>query len=882
MTRRLKPGNFPRHGDMHGVLPPHSWVPYPGQLIQVRAGPNYAKTGQKEASLESLYEIFAVDMWNMPQKVPHIASYADLPPATGPKLPMPEFVIVNLMVPSYAPSLWGGPSDGEGWGLVIYGRLRPAVKEAWANGTPNNAMKLMAALAQSAEGSPLRKRFKIIASVLNPDDCGFSSTTASMVKKYNGKPFLVRTTSSFFTGENYFEIAVDAHNFGKPARIGLWGFRDVFTSVVFTGAFVVEGVDDDQLPEQVLMSAKFSKPDNARVDWFPDLSVEAEAEAEAPVPRALHLDDDESTSDSNSSSSASVEQDNATMVQERAPSPAPSPILRPASSPSRVSRSLESLPTVIEHGSPEGPRHVAEPLGDLVDGSSLPVTVEGEPVEGGMLLVNIDMDYFPNRSIFWFRDGVPLDESEGTVYMPGVEDVGKRIGVTVVSNDTPKEEAYPLWESASITPSPPEINDLRIQNCFVGSDAFVEYAYFGGQEGSTRSTWQRSRNGRWEQLPGYANKNAYMCTADDLLYHIKCTLTPVRYDGLVGEPREASEMCGLSDASRNDLIESLIAGRREFPVISIDGVATAQGLFGFNHRYLWVSNDVGHKLHTGRFRPSSLLLFDPNSDVLTAFYTDKNTDKDSRFTCRVPGHRERCQLVLCFRLYMAMAMEDLVPEFLGPEVSTDWRKGKFEAHQLEMSAMKKKPKSKPNCHHRLRLALERGPPPRYGQAIWNGRDAFSEDSVRRQRQDDLENGVGYREARDVLIAVMTCDQQATTTPLEGPAAGPPAATASYRPPARPVPTLISTGHPMTPNIRGPSVRLSTTTTTHRHLEARVEALSAEVRHLQALLAGQHGTGGAGLGVNGQLQPAIRTIFLLLAVLFFTLAWQLTPATTAEL
>lgn len=44
-------------------------------------------------------------------------------------------------------------------------------------------------------------RFKIIAQVLNPDECGFSSTTASMVKKYNGKPFLVRTTSSFFSGE---------------------------------------------------------------------------------------------------------------------------------------------------------------------------------------------------------------------------------------------------------------------------------------------------------------------------------------------------------------------------------------------------------------------------------------------------------------------------------------------------------------------------------------------------------------------------------------------------------------------------------------------------------------------------------------------------------
>jgi hypothetical protein len=275
MRRKIKPGNFPRHEDMHGVLPPHCWTNYPGELFNVRAGPNYAKTGNKQPSVESLYEVFAVDAYNTQGKMPHIGKDVELPPYNGTKLSLPEFIIINLMVPGYAPSLmWAAAGDGVGWSLIIYGRLKPSVREQLAAGRTTNAMNLVSNLVSAKEDSPLRKRFKIIAQVLNPDECGFGSSTASMVKKYNGKPFLVRTTSSFYSGENYFEICVDAHNFGKPARLGLWGFREVFQSVIFTGGFVVEGVDDKELPEQMLMACKYSKPDIESLPWFPDLTKE--------------------------------------------------------------------------------------------------------------------------------------------------------------------------------------------------------------------------------------------------------------------------------------------------------------------------------------------------------------------------------------------------------------------------------------------------------------------------------------------------------------------------------------------------------------------------------------------------------------------------------
>lgn len=49
--------------------------------------------------------------------------------------------------------------------------------------------------------------------------------------KYNAKPFMIRTTSSFYTGDNYYEIDIDIHNFGKTARIGLYGCSEVATQV---------------------------------------------------------------------------------------------------------------------------------------------------------------------------------------------------------------------------------------------------------------------------------------------------------------------------------------------------------------------------------------------------------------------------------------------------------------------------------------------------------------------------------------------------------------------------------------------------------------------------------------------------------------------------
>lgn len=68
-------------------------------------------SGPKEASLESLYDVFAVDMWNMPQKLPHYGALVDLPPRGAVPTPHPSCLGVGDAARSL--HLGGGGCSGQ-------------------------------------------------------------------------------------------------------------------------------------------------------------------------------------------------------------------------------------------------------------------------------------------------------------------------------------------------------------------------------------------------------------------------------------------------------------------------------------------------------------------------------------------------------------------------------------------------------------------------------------------------------------------------------------------------------------------------------------------------------------------------------------------------
>eukprot|EP00906_Rhabdomonas_costata_P020771 RCo030219 len=243
-----------------------SWCNISARGFNVRKGPDYRIHGQKEPSADALYEVFAVDTYQSTTKKPHFGQYVNLPEDTErSRTGLPATIVINLMVPSYAPGFIYTAGDGEGWCVSIYARLSQRSRRALYQNKPTPGMLLLKRFVEAQPGDPLRRRFKCIARNVNPGECGFNAATRALIYKYNAKPFVVRDTSSFYLTDRYFEIDIDVHRFGKPARIGLYGCSAVLTDMVLEWAFVLEGETNEELPEQILCALRLAHLDPARV-----------------------------------------------------------------------------------------------------------------------------------------------------------------------------------------------------------------------------------------------------------------------------------------------------------------------------------------------------------------------------------------------------------------------------------------------------------------------------------------------------------------------------------------------------------------------------------------------------------------------------------------
>ena len=79
----------------------------------------------------------------------------------------------------------------------------------------------------------------------------------------NGKPFMVNKTG-FFTrrpGKGYFEIGVNAHNFGPVATNGLRNCHNFFKRLTLDIGVTLQGGSEEELPERLLFAFRAIKPD---------------------------------------------------------------------------------------------------------------------------------------------------------------------------------------------------------------------------------------------------------------------------------------------------------------------------------------------------------------------------------------------------------------------------------------------------------------------------------------------------------------------------------------------------------------------------------------------------------------------------------------------
>lgn len=216
--------------------------------------PGYSKSKAKAPSKESIYELVRLDL--IRDHVVNAGSCLSLPqvaelspnPST-----LPNLFIVNAQIPDKSPSLFGSKNkDDLGFSLVFYLQLKPwAVAEQH---THPGVKLLKRYVAEHAKTPDIRRRFKSIGMVYNVQNLG---SLATLVDTYNGKPAILNKTATIFQQSGYFEVDVSVFDFPYIPLKGLSSVKEMVAGLGLRAGFLLQGEDDDELPEVVLGGGEF-------------------------------------------------------------------------------------------------------------------------------------------------------------------------------------------------------------------------------------------------------------------------------------------------------------------------------------------------------------------------------------------------------------------------------------------------------------------------------------------------------------------------------------------------------------------------------------------------------------------------------------------------
>jgi len=238
------------HSD--AAAPRNAWTPLPSaRVFRVRQGPSYAVHRRKlPAEDPPLYTVLAVDVFSSPAKVLNLAARMDLPRVKTSSGSVPEFFVVNFMLPLDLPSLLKNTDDGPTVCMHVVLQLSD-----WARAHPDHAaVRLLERfVGHCQEGGSMRERLKIIFQVCNRDELNLNMPVGMAYDKYNGLPFLFRTYNSTYVRDGGCFIAnFDCHKSGYAARLGRYGLLAIAHKIVCQCAFLVESQADDEMPERLL------------------------------------------------------------------------------------------------------------------------------------------------------------------------------------------------------------------------------------------------------------------------------------------------------------------------------------------------------------------------------------------------------------------------------------------------------------------------------------------------------------------------------------------------------------------------------------------------------------------------------------------------------
>ena len=246
------------------LSPMHTWSRIDSSDFNVRIGPNYSWNKKKAPSPPALYEPFACDIFCSNSRIDHAAQKFALPEEftsihTG-HPDVPPIFVVQIQIPLDEPSFLKSVSDGPGWSIMIYLRItEDTLKQLKDFSSASPAVKLWAKWCGNAmKNDDLRKRFKFISSCSNLIELGIPQS----IVDYNAKPILIRRTGSLYRGINntYMEFDMHIHKFDTAAKKAIHFMTSKAGEMFMQIAFVIEGRDDEELPEVIFGAIACNKP----------------------------------------------------------------------------------------------------------------------------------------------------------------------------------------------------------------------------------------------------------------------------------------------------------------------------------------------------------------------------------------------------------------------------------------------------------------------------------------------------------------------------------------------------------------------------------------------------------------------------------------------
>ena len=282
----------------HQPIPPNTWSSISASRFSVRTGPNYAGTGRKLPSLESLYDVAAVRMYTSSRGTTGASEVLPLPPGVDSErkgtasLPVeiPAVLVVHVQMPHDAPSMFQPSADGPGTECVVY--LRPsrrllAETSGAAPMAPATNLFLKWCQTAATDGT-MRGRFKCMALVRS-----LEAHNLGWVAPYNGKPVLITESGTCRVGAlpvdgcgnstssadknsstsrtiRYLEMTANVHRWGYLAKKGFVSLLPKFRELRLDIGFAIEGRADDELPECILGCFAANFCDEGSLERMPD------------------------------------------------------------------------------------------------------------------------------------------------------------------------------------------------------------------------------------------------------------------------------------------------------------------------------------------------------------------------------------------------------------------------------------------------------------------------------------------------------------------------------------------------------------------------------------------------------------------------------------